>query len=78
MLRRLLKQRTDPLQGAGRAMEAGAGAETGSQVELWLLGPKNPFCRFTWDETVGPALCGWEMERLMRSRDMSFLWSQTY
>lgn len=31
--RRLLKQRTDPLQWAGRVVEAGAGAERESEVE---------------------------------------------
>lgn len=40
------------------------------KAELWILGPKNPFCRFTWDDTVGCALCGWWMERLVRSRGL--------
>lgn len=41
-------------------------------AELWILGPKNPFCRFTWDESVGHASCECWLGRLMRSRDMSF------
>lgn len=35
------------------------------------LGPKNPFCRFTWDENVGCASCGCWLGRFMRSRDKS-------
>lgn len=45
------------------------------KAELWILGPKNLFCRFTWDETVGCTFCGWWMERLVRSRGL-FFWSQ--
>lgn len=42
----------------------------GSEVEdargkAWLLGPKNPFCRFTRDESIGCALCACPMERLL-------------
>jgi len=40
------------------------------KARLWILGPKSPFCRFAWDETVRCALCGWWMERLMRRRDL--------
>lgn len=57
--------------GLGGGME-----QSMPKARLWILGPKNPFCRLTWYETVGCALWGWWTERLMR-RDMIFLWSQT-
>lgn len=73
--RRLLKQRTDPLQWAGWKLGQGPGRGVQWRMlkaELWLLGPKNPFCRFTCDESVGRALCECWLGRRMRSRAMSF------
>lgn len=48
-----------------------------AKAGLCLSCPKNPFCRFTWDGAIGCVLCGWWVVKLMRSRELSFLWSQT-
>lgn len=69
-----------PSMGWGSCGKQGLGGGVkGRTAKAGLCLPcrKNPFCRFTWDGAIGCILCGWWVARLMRSRELSFLWSQT-